>query len=69
MCDLKRDRLLGDKPPSMVVTSRSSREKPGDRMNRQFLAVPTIFSQMQTKAVRFPLYTYIYIIYGYIIYI
>ncbi|XP_061937029.1 regulating synaptic membrane exocytosis protein 1 isoform X15 [Apis cerana] len=30
----------GDKPPSMVVTSRSSREKPGDRMNRQFLAHP-----------------------------
>ncbi|XP_026667636.1 uncharacterized protein LOC108622897 isoform X14 [Ceratina calcarata] len=38
MCDLMRDRLLGDKPPPMVVASRSSREKPGDRMNRQFLA-------------------------------
>ncbi|XP_076380856.1 rab3 interacting molecule isoform X13 [Megalopta genalis] len=30
----------GEKPPSMVVTSRSVREKPGDRMNRQFLAHP-----------------------------
>ncbi|XP_078039307.1 rab3 interacting molecule isoform X5 [Augochlora pura] len=30
----------GEKPPTMVVTSRSVREKPGDRMNRQFLAHP-----------------------------
>ncbi|XP_076661768.1 rab3 interacting molecule isoform X10 [Halictus rubicundus] len=30
----------GEKPPSMVVTSRSVREKPGDRMNRQFIAHP-----------------------------
>ncbi|KAK2578918.1 hypothetical protein KPH14_011127 [Odynerus spinipes] len=31
----------GEKPPSMVVTSRSTREKSGERMNRPFLGVPT----------------------------
>lgn len=73
MCSLKGDRLLGQKPPPLVMPSRSSREKAADRMNRQFPAVLNNFTNIKIQSqniYHFSLYinryTYIYCMYTYI---
>jgi len=61
---LKGDRLLGQKPPPLGMTSRSSREKAADRANRQF---PAVLDNFITQTIQSRSYLSLHIISLYII--